>query len=133
MGLVVDTSAWIEFFRASEVGEAVKDFIKVNDEILTPTIVLAEINYVYVRDGVSYEDFCQDVIMIKKLSEILNLDERTAIAAGYRRATIGIRRISYQDCILIEIADKYSFAVISTDDHFKSLPNAIYLRRERYD
>jgi len=129
MGLVVDTSAWIEFFRASEVGKEVKDHITISNEILTPTIVLAELRFAYVRDGYSDDDFCQDVMVIKKLGEILDLDKKTAIAAGYRRATIGIRGISYQDCILIETANKYAFEVITTDEHFEGLPDTIYLRR----
>ena len=135
MGLVIDTSAWIEVFRASEVGKEVINHIRVNNEILTPTIVLAEMRYVYVRDGFSDDEFDHDIKVIKKLSEIVDLDEGTAIAAGYKRATIGVRRISYQDCILIETAERYSFNVISTDQHFEHIPNAIYLREgeERHD
>jgi predicted nucleic acid-binding protein len=127
MGLVIDTSAWIEFFRASQKGGEVKNQITMHNEILTPTIVLAEMRHSYVRDGLSDDDFRQDLMLIKKLSVIVDLDEETAIAAGYKRATIGVRGISYQDCILIETAEKFSFKVISTDPHFKNIPNALYL------
>ena len=124
---MIDTSTWIEVFRDSEAGKEVIEYIKMNDKIVTPTIMLAEMRNVYVRDGFSDEEFYQDLAVIRSLSEVVDLDEETAIAAGYKRAVIGIRGISYQDCILIETADKHGFMVISTDEHFKSVPNAIYL------
>ena len=131
MGLVIDTSAWIEVFRASDVGEEVVEHIKMNDKILTPTIVLAEMRNAYVRDGFSDEEFYQDLAVIRNLSEIVDLDEETAVAAGYKRAVIGIRGISYQDCILIETADKHGFTVISADEHFEDIPIAIYLDKRK--
>lgn len=129
--MVIDTSAWIEVFRDSEAGKEVIEHIKMNDKILTPTIVLAEMRNVYIRDEFSDEEFYQDLAVIRNLSEVMDLDEETAIAAGYKRAVIGIRGISYQDCILIETADKHGFMVISTDEHFENIPNAIYLDKRQ--
>ena len=48
-GLVVDTSAWIEIFRGSEIGEKATDMIKESDKIITPAIVLGEMRKKYMK------------------------------------------------------------------------------------
>ena len=40
---IIDTFAWIEYFKASEMGKAAKEFIE-SEQSVTPTIVISEIS-----------------------------------------------------------------------------------------
>jgi predicted nucleic acid-binding protein len=40
---VIDSYAWVEYFRASQAGEVAKEYIE-SDESATPTIVVSEIS-----------------------------------------------------------------------------------------
>ena len=135
MGLVIDTSAWIEVFRASEVGKVVLDYIKSSDKNLTPTIVLAEMRSAYWRRPfLDSESFYDDLERVKRLSDIVNeIDERIAISAGDKYAKIHTAKndISHIDCILWILAEDFEYKVISTDGHFKDCPVAIYFDKEK--
>ncbi len=128
---MVDTSAWIEVFRASEVGGVILEHIKLSDKNLTPTVVLAEMRSAYYRrDDIDSESFYDDLEIVKRLSDIVNeIDERIAISAGDKHGKIHTpnNNISQIDCILWILAEDFEYKVISTDGHFKDCPVAIYL------
>lgn len=43
MILVLDASAWFEYFNGSAVGEVIRDYLAKADEAITPASVLAEV------------------------------------------------------------------------------------------
>ncbi len=50
---MIDTYAWIEFFIGSEKGKIVKKYLLSENEIYTPSVVLAEIAGKYLRENIS--------------------------------------------------------------------------------
>ena len=132
---MIDTSAWIEIFCASEVGGVILEHIKLSDKNLTPTIVLAELRRAYWRRPfLGSESFYDDLETIKRLSDIVNeIDERNAISAGDKYAKIHTAKndISHIDCMLWILAEDFECKVISTDGHFKDCPVAIYFDKEK--
>lgn len=77
---IVDTYAWIAYFEGIE---EFKSAIEEN-ELYTPSIVLAEISRILARKKVSKEKNAKILGFIKKRSLILNLDETNAVEAGER-------------------------------------------------
>jgi len=49
--IVLDSYAWIEYFLGSDTGRTVREYLN-TEEVVTPSIVLAEIARKYLRDGV---------------------------------------------------------------------------------
>jgi len=135
-GYVMDTSAWIEFFRGSPEGEQIKGFLFPEPiEIaptITPTLVITEMRSAYIRDG-KEDQFFDDFEEVRSFSRIYDtLEESVSIAAGTKHARTHNRQnqISYVDCILWTIAEALDMKVLSTDRHFKDCPHAIYIKRE---
>lgn len=135
-GYVMDTSAWIEFFRGSPEGKKVAEYLFPElTEIallLTPTLVIAEMQRVYIRNGEG-DKFAEDVEMIRRFSEIEErIDQKIAIDAGTKHGNAHSKenRISYVDCILWTIAEERNMKVISTDDHFRKCENAVYIEKK---
>ena len=65
--VVIDTYAWIEYFRGTKKGEIVKNYLLSAENVYTPSIVLAEIVRKYIR-----ENYSRDVVKrrLKVIAEI---------------------------------------------------------------
>ena len=132
-GYVIDTYAWVELFRGSDLGKKFRDYIVQGEGNITHTIALAELRNTYMRqdNDLDKDSFHEDLGVVRLHSEIITeLDETIAIWAGEIRATIGIRDISLVDCILIALARKYGLKVLSGDKHFRNMDDAIYIGGE---
>ena len=122
---VVDTYAWIEYFRGSNFGRAIKEEIEQNDN-LTPTIVIAEISKVFTDLG--RKDLEEKLDFIRSKSNVVDLDEATAISAGCIRSTMSHSGMGIVGCILLAVARSYSVKVLTGDKHFKNLKEAKYFK-----
>lgn len=124
---IIDTYAWIEYFRGSMIGHKIMNIIE-NGGNITPTIVLAEMK----RKFVEWRrvDFDEKLNFIRSKSDILPLDEETAILAGELRATIGIEGIGLVDCILLALAKIHEIKVLTGDEHFRGLEEAEFFENQ---
>ncbi len=141
VGYIMDTSAWIEVFRGSHAGEQVTEYLfpKINgggseiSDIITPTIVIMELKSKYIREG-KENIFSDDLANIRRISriEMVNIDEPLAIKSGGKHGHEHATdiRISYNDCILLSLAEKMNMKVISTDGHFEGSIHAIHIKEE---
>lgn len=126
---VVDTSAWIDFFRGTERGRKVKNLILAPGkvvEIVTPTLVMAEFRQHYAKTG--HQGYEADMERIRLLSdEVLPLDEATALQAGLLRSKHVNRNLSMVDCVLLAVAEQRGSKVLSLDGGFKGRAEAVYI------
>lgn len=136
LGYVMDTSAWIEYFRGSPEGEQVKEYLFPEPTEIAPTItstlVITEMRSAYIRDG-KEDKFFEDLETIRWLGKIDDMiEESLAIIAGKRHAGTHTRQnqISYVDCIIWTLAEERNMKVLSTDKHFKDCLHAIYIKKE---
>ncbi len=123
MALVLDTYAWIEYFKGSKAGRKIRRKIE-GQRNITPTVVLAEMNKRYT--DMERTDFYERLTFIHSRSLILPLDERTAISAGHIRSKIGVKDMGLVDCVLLAVARHYNVKVLTGDGHFKDIAEADY-------
>jgi predicted nucleic acid-binding protein len=119
--LIVDTSAWIAFFRESVRGEKVKERLIGADRNITHTLVLVELQKHYAKSGVSREDFEKDVNRIKTLCRIdSEIPEAIASEVGRVLAEPKAKGMSLVDCTLLVLArHEPGGKVLSCDGDFK--------------
>ena len=130
-GYVIDTSAWIEFFRDSKQGSDTKDIIYYDsEETITPSIVLAEFRHKYLKTKYDESKFLDDLQTIENLSNIENITKSHSIKAGEIRVKYykkKKREISFVDCIIIAVGQELDYTIISTDKNFDKIPNCKWL------
>lgn len=124
MPYIVDTYAWLEYFRGTSTGMSIKDKIEAGDNI-TPTIVLAELKRKFVEWR--RQDFDDKLAFIQENSQIVGLDGELAIMAGEIRAQKPVPNMGLVDCILLALARKFNVKVLTGDKHFKTLSEAEYI------
>lgn len=123
MPFIVDTYAWIEYFRGTEVGGKIKSKIEVGRNI-TPTVVIAELSKRFTDLGRS--DLEEKISFIKTKGIVLPLSESEAVTAGYIRSTTKIKDMGIVDCILLSIARERRIKILTGDRHFKNVEEADY-------
>src|SRR3989344_8242579 len=123
MKIVFDTYAWIEYFKGSEQGKIVNQYIK--EEIITPLIVLLELSYRANKEG---WDIIRYLNFIRFHSEISVFNENFIIEFGknYNKLKKEIQDFSMADCIILTTAKLENAKVLTGDVHFKNFSETIF-------
>ena len=128
--IVVDTYAWIEYFKGSKEGKKVKKLVESNLELFTPSIVVAELSDKYRRENMEKEWEIRNKF-IRFKTTILHLEEITADKAGELKQKL---REKYKDAGLAD-AIVWSHAVdingkiLTGDKHLKLLKESLDITR----
>ena len=123
---ILDSHAWIEYFKGSDKGEKVKDIIE-NGGAYTSTVVLTEVSYWYSKQGVKFQD---RINFITTNSVVAHANEQIAVNAGKIKDFV---RKKYKnnfgtiDALILATARSIKAEVITGDYHFKPLKNVHYI------
>lgn len=130
---IIDSYAWIEYFRASKLGEIAKKYIESEDSI-TPTIVVSEISRKLTKEielgNETPKGRTERLEFIRAKSQIVDLDFGIAIEAG--RIDVEMKKKvkgwGLADSIVLCLAQSKKGKVVTGDLHFKELDNAIFIK-----
>ncbi len=117
---LLDTSAWVEYFKGSEKGRRIK-IILAEPEVYTSAISIAEISKWLYENNIPPE---LGVEQLKINSIIINLEEPILIESGKRY--FALRKIKPKigliDTIIYVSAIIHNFTLVTTDFDFQGLP-----------
>jgi predicted nucleic acid-binding protein len=120
--MILDTSAWIEFFMDTKKREIVWAVLK-EKECFTSIITLAEISNWCWKNNLSSQ-IQPYVDGIKNNSRVLGVDEEILLNAGklnYERKKI-VNGWGMVDSVLLSTAQVYGLGILTKDFDFKGLP-----------
>ncbi len=126
---VLDTYAWIEYFRGSAEGSAVSKYLEKGFQPFTPSIVIAELSDKYRREGINEWPVRRSFIKLK--SKILHLDELTADRAGELKQTLRkkFKDAGLADAIVWAHSLQNDALVVTGDKHLREMENAVNLKK----
>jgi len=123
---VVDSYAWIEYFRGTSAGVKAKRYIEEEDSA-TPTIVIAELSRKLLKEIEAGRETPEGrkarLEFIKTSTIIVNLTQDIAVLAG----EIDVERKrevkgwGLADSIILATARKNKAKVVTGDEHFRDL------------
>jgi len=118
---LVDSSGWIEFFRAGVNGPVFKPVIEDRHHLLVPTIALFEVHKVLSRNlPANLVTQCLDVM---RLGLVLDLTDKRAIAAS----TIASRhRLAMADAAMYSLALEFEATFWTQDVDYQGLEGVRY-------
>ena len=133
---VIDTYAWIEYFKASEMGEIAKSYIE-SDRSITPIIAVAEISRKLLKDiaigNETHEGRLKRLEFIRATSRIVELDFETAVEAGEISEELRDQAKGWglADSIVLCIARSLSGKVVTGDEHFRGLDDVVFIKNKQ--
>jgi len=122
--LLLDTYAWVEFFRGTKKGERVKEILK--SQCFTCAISLAELNEWCHREKLRPHKYSK---IVKELSIIIVPDEAIYELAG-RINFLQKKRVKgwgIVDSLILTTAKIYGLTIVTGDRHFKNIKNVIMI------
>ena len=118
---IVDSSAWLSYFAGDGNAEYFAEPIENTTELLVPSITLAEVFKIILRQR--DEDVALAAIAQMEQGEVIVLDSRLAIDAAY----YGIKyKLPLADSIIYATAMKYDAIIWTQDNDFESLDRVNY-------
>jgi predicted nucleic acid-binding protein len=120
--IVVDSSGWIEFLTAGVLANEYEVRLSVPAEVLTPTIVVYEVNKQAKR--LRSEEAAIDAIAAMQKTRIVPLSDELALAA----ADVSIEhKLPMADAIVLATALAYDAELITSDADFARIPGVVYI------
>jgi predicted nucleic acid-binding protein len=123
--IVLDTYAWIEYFRGSEQGKIAKKFVEGNFELFTPSIVIAELSDKYRREKITQWEIRKKFIEFK--TQILFLDGNIADKAGEMKQKLKetYRDAGLADAVVLAHSIDTNSKILTGDKHLRNLENSL--------
>src|SRR5487761_79130 len=125
---VIDSYAWIEYFRGTPSGEKAKEFIE-SGSAATSTITRAELQEKYLKE--KWDSFESDLKFMTTKTSIISIDQKISLLAGRinheNKSNKKIKNWGMADSIVLATARIFSSKVVTGDPHFKDLKDAIMI------
>ncbi|MFH1663909.1 MAG: PIN domain-containing protein [archaeon] len=123
--MLLDTFAWVEFFRGTKKGVKVKKFL-IESQCFTCAISLAELNYWIMKEKL---DENKIITAVKSMSAVISLDNSVLEFAGklnYLRKQQD-KNFGMVDAIILAVSKSYGLPVVTGDRHFEKEKGTIML------
>ncbi|MBI4044389.1 MAG: DUF4411 family protein [Candidatus Diapherotrites archaeon] len=124
---VLDSHAWVEYFRGTFAGEKVKQIIE-NGTCFTPTIAIAEISAKYAKEN--YGFWKNDLQFILENSTPIQLTTEIAETAGRLKNAVRKKyknNFGLADAVILATARTIKSVVVTGDHHFKPFKNVEFI------
>ena len=118
---VVDSSGWIEFFRAGANGPVFKPIIEDRARLLVPTIALFEVHRVLSRSLPA--DLVSRCLDVMRLGRVLDLTDARAVAASRIAAQ---HKLAMADAAMYSMALEFGASFWTQDVDYQGLPGVRY-------
>lgn len=124
--LVIDSFAWVEYFRGTRLGRQVDRFVA-SQRCATPTIVLAELADKYAREGIP--SLRLDLDEVESRTVLVPLDRPIAEEAGRVKAEARRKTPDFplSDGIVSATAKSLGADVLTGDPHFRGMRGVVFL------
>lgn len=118
---VVDSSGWIEFFRAGPNGPLFKPVIEDRPRLLVPTIAIYEVHKILSRHlDAAVVTQCLDVM---RMGRVIDLTDRRAVAASVASRQHGL---AFADAAMYSLAQEHGATFWTQDIDYQGLPGVNY-------
>ena len=132
MTVLVDSWAWIEYFKGSTAGEKVKELIENSqDKVIVSAVNIAEVYNSFLRDysppeNKRYAEASRKAM--KQRSYVYDVDEEIAVDSAKIKHE---KKWGLGDSIIYATAKREGAKVLIGDPHFRGLKDVIFLEREK--
>lgn len=122
--ILVDTCGWIEWLTNEKLAKLFEPYLTNTAELIVPTLVQYEL-YKWVNREKNAE-MAYEVVGLTENSLVLPLDTNLALYAADMARDY---QLAMADAIIYATCKKYEATLITSDKHFKALPQVKYFEK----
>ncbi|MEK6845749.1 MAG: type II toxin-antitoxin system VapC family toxin, partial [Nanoarchaeota archaeon] len=122
--LVIDSWAWIEYFKGSVYGKKAKEYIESGTEILVSAINISEVYRFLLRWCKSDDEVEKYISFVLKAAFVIPVDTNIAIKAAKLKHE---KKFGLADAIVLVTAREHNGVVVSGDDDFEKEKDIIFI------
>ena len=120
---MIDSWAWIEYFKGSKAGEKVRKYIEDKEKAIISTINIAEV-YRWILHFYDKKIADEKINAMKERCFVIPVDEEIAIMAAKIKHREGF---GLGDAIIYATAKKENAFLLTGDDDFKNKEDIIFI------
>ena len=124
--MLVDTSAWIEYFKATEKGKRIVSLLQEGRALYTCPLTIAELTHWCLKNNKDPLPFIQKVMSFSRLLD-LTVDILVVSAKICYKERIKNDKIGMIDCIIYASALAHNLPLLTTDQDFSGLSGVEFL------
>ena len=121
--VLVDSWAWIEYFKGTHLATKAKDIIESSQKILLSTINVSEIYHFLLKNRPPEAE--KLIKFVLNSSFVIPLDSSTALKAAKIKYD---KKIGLADAIVMATAEENNAMILTGDEDFKDIKNVIYIK-----
>jgi len=121
--VLIDSWAWIEYFKGSKVGEKARKYIEGKEKAIISAINIAEV-YRWILRFYDEKIAKEKINVMKERCFIIPVDEEIAIMAAKIRYK---EKFGLGDAIIYATAKKENAFILTGDDDFRNKENVIFI------
>lgn len=122
MTVLVDSWAWIEYFKGSDLVVQAKEIIESSQKILLSAINASEIYHFLLKNRPAEAE--KLIKFVLSSSFVIPVDSSIALKAAKIKYD---KKIGLADAIVIATAEDNDAKILTGDDDFKNMDNVIYI------
>ena len=123
---VIDTYAWVEYFRGTEKGKKLQKLLEQEHRFITPVCCVFELKSWALSENLDFAAILNTVQSQSRIKPVSDSDwEEAAEARHKHRKTI--KDFGLVDALIVVIQQRLKAKVVSGDKHFKTLRNVVYI------
>ncbi len=130
MTVLVDSWAWIEYFKGSLTGEKIREIIESSQEkVIVSAVNLAEVYNSFLRDYHYSDNECYAEASrkaIRQRSYVIEVDEEIAVDSAKIKHE---KKWGLGDSIILATAKREGAKVMTGDPHFRGIEDVIFLEK----
>ncbi len=119
MQIIVDSYAWIEYFKASAKGAKAKSFIeKETNELFTLDVCLAEIKFWAIEEKLDFEEIKRTILSNSVVIESFSSDWLEAAQIKFEKRK-NRKNFGLIDALILAKQKQLNATILTGDTHFK--------------
>ena len=124
MTVLIDSWAWIEYFRGSKAGEKIRRYIEGREKAIISAINIAEV-YRWILSFYDEKVAEEKVDIMKERCFVIPVDEEIAIMAAKIKHR---EKLGLGDALIYATAKKESAMLLTGDSDFEGKEDVIFVR-----
>ena len=120
--VLVDSWAWIEYFKGSPAAQKAKEIIESSQQLLVSAINISEIYLFLIRNRASEAE--KLIKFVLDSSFVIPLETGLSLKAAKIKHE---HKIGLADAIVMATAEESKAEILTGDDDFKNMKNVIYI------